>query len=122
MSMSEIKLPPILTKVVLVFGLVGMLIGVLFAYLNQQPIGMALVFTVGLGVVFSFGAKFFIVKWMYYWMETKLEVAAKEKEEARKLEMIERAERKRKAEEESARLKAEASAMMSGQTGPVPKK
>ncbi len=110
MNLRTTKLPSPLTRVVTISSLIGMLIGVCIAIYNHQEFGFGVFITVAVGVVFAVCSKVFISKWMYFWMETKLEVAAKEKEAALKLEMAKREEEVKKAEIEAAKLKAELSA------------
>jgi hypothetical protein len=115
--MPGIQLPPILAKVVKIFGVLGMSIGVWIAIDNhyENELGKGILIIVGMGLVFAWAAKYFIGRWMFYWMETKLEVAAKEKEEAKNLEAARREERRRKAEEESAKIRAEVAAAKASQ-------
>ena len=119
--MSQIQLPPALNKLVQIFGVLGMLIGASLSAYNRQPFGMGVLLTVGIGVIFAFLTKYFIARWMYYWMETKLEVAAKEKEEAKKLEKAKLEERRLKAEEEAIKIRQEAAKLAAAQPAEPPK-
>jgi hypothetical protein len=106
MSILNTKLPPVLTKIILVFSLVGMLIGVAISYFNSFDIALASFVIIFIGLAFGVGTKFFVVKWMYFWMETKLAAAQKEKEEAQKLEAENREQRRRLAAEDATKHEA----------------
>jgi hypothetical protein len=82
--LTETKLPPMINKVVVVFGLVGMFVGLLICYANNEDIPYSLLFAALLGAFSAAGAKFVIVKFIRAWMEGKLEQAARDREEAKR--------------------------------------
>ena len=81
--LTETKLPPMINKVVVVFGLIGMFTGLLICYANHEDLPYSLFFAALLGASFAAGMKFIIVKFLRAWMEGKLELAAREREEAK---------------------------------------
>lgn len=111
MSINKTKLPDALNRVILFMGVLGMLIGTVICILNKHAIGWTLFVAALMGLLFAICTKYFIVKWMFFFMETKLEIAAKEKEEARAIERVKREERKQKADEEAQKIKAEEEAL-----------
>jgi uncharacterized protein YacL len=111
MSINKTKLPDSLNRVILFMGVLGMLIGLVVSLLNKNPVGWSLFVAAGMGLLFALSTKYFIVKWMFFFMETKLEIAAKEKEEARMIERAKREERQKKANEEAEKIKADEEAL-----------
>ena len=81
--LTETKLPPMINKVVVVFGLVGMFVGLLLCYSNNESIPYSLLFAALLGAFSAAGSKFVIVKFIRAWMEGKLEQAARDRESAK---------------------------------------
>ncbi len=81
--LTETKLPPMINKVVVVFGLVGMFVGLLICYANHEDLPYSLFFAALLGAFFAAGTKFIIVKFIRAWMEGKLEQAARDREAAK---------------------------------------
>ncbi|HEY8965566.1 MAG TPA: hypothetical protein VIM58_03930 [Candidatus Methylacidiphilales bacterium] len=82
--LTETKLPPMINKVVVVFGLLGMLVGLLICYFNNEELPYSLFFAALLGCFFAGGTKFIVVKFIRAWMEGKLEQAARDREEAKR--------------------------------------
>ncbi|SDU24798.1 hypothetical protein SAMN05444156_2845 [Verrucomicrobium sp. GAS474] len=82
--LTETKLPPMINKVVVVAGLLGMLVGLLLCYTNRESLPYSLLFAALFGCFAAAGVKFVIVKFIRAWMEGKLEQAANEREEAKR--------------------------------------
>ena len=114
--MAENQQKPILSKIVQIAGVLGMFIGASVTAYNHQSFGLALLFTAVIGLVFAFGAKLFIGRWMIYWVEAKLEVASKEKEEAEKLEIAKREELRKLEELQAEKIRAERTAVNTNQS------
>ncbi len=81
--LTETKLPPMINKVVVVFGLIGMLVGLSICYANHEDLPYSLLFAALLGAFFAGGTKFLVVKFLRAWMEGKLEQAARDREAAK---------------------------------------
>lgn len=81
--LTKTKLPPIINKVCIVIGLMGMFIGLLVCYKNQYELPWALLIAACMGFSFAASAKYLVVKFMRAWMEGKLEQVSKDREEAR---------------------------------------
>ncbi len=102
-------MPPIMVRSVLVFGLLGILLGVAIGFHNDDSLGVSLLRASVMGVFFAYCTRFLMQHLMTSWLEAKLEDYAKRKEEARIA-----------AEEEKERVdreKAEAAKLKSGNAG-----
>ena len=83
-SVLATKLPPFVTKIIVVIGLCGMMLGFLVCFWNgNYDLGWSVFYASSIGFLFAASAKYIIVKCMRAWMEGKLEEVAREREATR---------------------------------------
>lgn len=79
MSLST-RAPVQVTRCVQLAGVFGILIGLIIASVNEESFSWGLLRGAVLGLIFAFIARRFLVHFLRYWLETKIEALTEQRE------------------------------------------